>query len=440
VPAGRANTPITADEFAALMTLLGPFEPSPRLAAAVSGGADSMALAVLAHAWAQGRCGSLLALVVDHGLRPESAAEAALTIERLATFGIPAQLLPIDLRPGPALAERARAARYAALRAACAVQNIPHLLLGHHAADQAETVLMRRQSGSGPAGLAAMPALNEQTGLRLLRPLLDIPPVRLRVTLRAASIAWVEDPSNRDHRALRPRLRAGLDDPDGTGPAIAALWKAARAAGIVRAAQEAAIAETLAARAAIHSEGFALLSPGSIDPAALAALIQAIAGAAFPPPRTAVAALAAAPHPATLAGVRLLPAGRLGDGLLLVREAAAMGPPVAAQPGAVWDGRFRLEESAIQESAVQESAVQPGHATIGALGGDAARLRHWSPLPSAILQTLPALRHGNSLVAVPHLLYPDRPTNAAMRLVWSPRRPAAGAPFVSVRQPGGDVC
>src|SRR5581483_11924045 len=79
----HAASPLTADAFAALMAPLGPFEPAPRLAAAVSGGADSLALALLSNAWVSARGGALLALVVDHGLRPTSAAEAAVTIERL---------------------------------------------------------------------------------------------------------------------------------------------------------------------------------------------------------------------------------------------------------------------------------------------------------------------------------------------------------------------
>lgn len=425
------TAPLTPDEFAALMAPLGPFEAAPRLAAAVSGGADSLALAVLADGWVSARGGSLLALVVDHALRPESAAEAALTIDRLAARGIPARLLCLTgLHHGPALAERARAARYAALRAACARAGILHLLLGHHAADQAETVLMRRESNSGPAGLAAMPALHEETGIRLLRPLLGVAPARLRATLRAAGMGWVDDPSNRDQRALRARLRAALDDPDGTGPAIAALCAAARDAGTARARQEATVAEMLAERAAIYPEGFSLLSPGPIEPAALAALIQTIGGAAFPPHAASVAALAAALCPATLAGVRLLSAGRLGDGLLLVREAAAMAPPVAAQPGAVWDGRFRL----------LDHATPPESATIGALGADAAALRRKSALPSVVLQTLPALRRGNCVVAVPHLLYSAGVACASVPLVFSPRRPAAGAPFLPARQAGGNAC
>ena len=234
---------IGPDEFANLMAPLGPFEPAPRLAAAVSGGADSLALAVLAAPWARARGGSLLALVVDHGLRRDSAAEAVLTIDRLATLGVPARLLPLtDLVPGPALAARARAERYAALAAACAAAGIVHLLVGHHAADQAETLLMRRQSQSGPTGLAAMPSISEQYGLRLLRPLLPVPPVRLRATLCMVGLGWVNDPSNRDQRALRSRLRSTLNDPDGIGLETSALCQAARAAGSARAAQEAAIA------------------------------------------------------------------------------------------------------------------------------------------------------------------------------------------------------
>ena len=424
-------SPLGQDEFAALMAPLGPFEHAPRLAAAVSGGADSLALGVLADGWARGRGGTLLALVVDHTLRPHSAAEAKLTVDRLATLGIPARLIRlVGLDRGPALAERARAARYAALAAACREAGIPHLLLGHHAADQAETVLMRRQSQSGPAGLAAMPAIREQARLRLLRPLLPIPPARLRATLRAAGIGWVEDPSNRDQRALRSRLRAALNDPDGTGPETAALYQAARTAGLTRAMREADIGSILAGRAVIRPEGFAVLSPGAIDRAALAALIQMVAGAAYPPSTEAVAQLAAAPHPATLAGVRLMPAGRLGGGLLLVREAAAMECEVHAVPGAIWDGRFRLAAH----------AAPWADATIGALGADAARLRRFSPLPAAVLQTLPAVLRGNCLAAVPHLLYPESNVCAAVPLTFSPRRPAAGAPFAAPGSlpPGGE--
>ena len=284
------------------------------------------------------------------------------------------------------------------LEAACADAGILHLLLGHHAGDQAETVLIRSLGGSGPAGLAGMAPLVETTRLRLLRPLLAVPPARLRATLAAAGVAWIEDPSNADATALRPRLRLLRRDRDGDGAATAALVAAAAASGRRRAETDRSVAASLAEQAVLRPEGFAVLSGQPLAPPALAALLQMLAGAPFPPATRSVAALAAAPRPATLAGVRLLPAGRLGPGLLAVREPAAMAPPVPARPGAVWDGRFRLGEAAL---------VPPG-ATLGALGGDAARLRRFSPLPSAVLRTLPAVRQGATLLAVPHLHYPDR--------------------------------
>jgi tRNA(Ile)-lysidine synthase len=410
----------TAQEFATAMAPLGPFEPSPQIAAGVSGGADSMALALLADTWAQERGGSLLALVIDHGLRPESAREAAATVERLGSIGIAARLLPIGgLARGSALAERARAARFAALEAACAAMGILHLLLGHHAADQAETLLIRALGGSGPAGMAGMAPLVETTRLRLLRPLLAVPPGRLRATLSAAGVAWVEDPSNADRAALRPRLRLLRRDRDGDGAATAALVAAAAASGRSRAGHDRNGAANLAAQVSLRPEGFALLSGQALDPPALAALLQALAGASFPPATRSLVALAAAPRPATLAGVRLLPAGRLGPGMLAVREPAAMAPPVPARPGAVWDGRFRLGDA----------AVVPPDATLGALGDAAAPLRRFSSLPAAVLRTLPAIRRGETLLAVPHLVYPDRKGCECYPMQFDPPRPAAAAPF-----------
>jgi tRNA(Ile)-lysidine synthase len=414
-------------EFAAAMAGLGPFEPVPRLAAGVSGGADSMALALLGDAWARACGGSLLALIVDHGLRAGSGDEAAEVAARLGALGIAVRMLRIDgLARGPALAERAREARLRMLAEACAGEGILHLLLGHHAGDQAETLLIRSLSGSGAAGLAGMASIVETAGLRILRPLLAVPPERLRATLVSAGVPWVEDPSNVDATALRPRLRLLRRDRDGAGAATTTLVDAAVASGRRRADEEARVAAILADRASLRPEGFGVLCGGAsgrdgIEPRALAALLQAVAGAPFPPPTRSVAALAAAPKPATLAGVRLLPAGRLGPGLLVVREDAAMAPPVPARPGTVWDRRFRLGADA---------KIPPG-ATLGALGADAARLRHASRLPSVILRTLPAIRLDTALLAVPHLHYPDADVCACIPMTFTPPRPAAPTPFAT---------
>ncbi len=393
------------------MAGLGPWPENRRVAVAVSGGADSSALALLAAGW-----GQPLALIVDHRLRPGSGAEAALTAGRLAGRGIPARVLRLDgLVPGPALPERARHARYAALGEACRAAGLGHLLLGHHAGDQAETVLMRSRRGSGMRGRAGMAAIHATRDVCLIRPLLGVAPARLRATLRAARLDWVEDPTNRDWRFLRPRLRAELAAAD---PAV--LLDGAAEAGRARAVQDQAIAAELASRATIRPEGFVLVTPGPLSAAAFAALVQSVSGSAYPPRPAAVAACAAAPHAATLAGTRLLPAGRLGAGWLLVREAAAMAPPVAAEPGAVWDGRFALGAD----------AQSPAGSRLGAVGAAAAGLRAASRLPAAVLATLPALWQDGRLIAVPHLLWPDAAACAHAPLAWLPARPACGNVFL----------
>jgi tRNA(Ile)-lysidine synthase len=201
-------TPLLDPDFAALMAPFAPFEDKPVLAVAVSGGRDSLALTLLADAWARARAGRVVGLVVDHGLRPESAAEAQGVRESLAGHGIEAEILRwTGDKPARGLQEAARAARYRLLLDACRRRDVLHLLVAHHADDQAETVTMRAARDSGPDGLAGMAALVEYPEARLLRPLLGVPRERLTATLTARGVAWIEDPSNADPRFERVRVR-----------------------------------------------------------------------------------------------------------------------------------------------------------------------------------------------------------------------------------------
>ena len=201
-------TPLAAPEFTSLMAPFAPFESRPVLAVAVSGGRDSLALALLAHDWASARQGRVQALIVDHGLRPASAAEARLTQERLAALGIAAEILVWSgAKPVSGVQEAARQARYRLLFEACRRHGILHLLLAHHADDQAETVAMRAARNSGPDGLAGMAALVEHRDARLLRPLLGVSRARLTATLEARGVGWIDDPSNEDRRFERVRVR-----------------------------------------------------------------------------------------------------------------------------------------------------------------------------------------------------------------------------------------
>ena len=179
--------------------------------------------------------------------------------------------------------------------------------------------------------------------MRLLRPLLTVPPGRLRATLRAAGVAWVEDPSNADASALRARLRRARGDAAGEGVLTRAAGEAAAARGAARAAAERAVADELAARVRLYPEGYAVLAPGrGVGGGAGGVCCAACPARRMRRRRGRWRRWPAVSRPATLGGVRVQPAGRLGPGWLLTREVAALAPPVPARPGAVWDGRFRL--------------------------------------------------------------------------------------------------
>jgi tRNA(Ile)-lysidine synthase len=187
----------------------------PALVLAVSGGPDSTALMVLAARWRKALKvkPKLVAVTVDHGLRKESRREAA-SVGRLARkLGIAHRTLRwTGAKPKTGLQEAARTARYRLLADAARKANASHILTAHTRDDQAETVLIRMSRGSGVSGLAAMTRISTLPGdgegqIKLVRPLLEIPKARLVATLRAAKIPFADDPSNRDPRFTRARLR-----------------------------------------------------------------------------------------------------------------------------------------------------------------------------------------------------------------------------------------
>ena len=204
------HRPLDAADFARLMARFEPFERAPVVAVAVSGGRDSLALALLAQEWATARDGRVVGLIVDHALRPESGAEASTTESLIRRHGCDAEILHwTGAKPRAGLQEAARVARYRLLRDACRRRGVLHLMVAHHADDQAETVAMRAARQSGPDGLAGMAERVELPEVRLLRPLLGIARSRLTATLLARGVPWLDDPSNADPRFERARLRAG---------------------------------------------------------------------------------------------------------------------------------------------------------------------------------------------------------------------------------------
>lgn len=191
-----------------------------KLGLAVSGGPDSLALLLLA---AAALPGAAEAATVDHGLRAENAAEAAMVARVCTELGVPHRTLPVQVPPGNVQAE-ARQARYAALAGWAAERGLTALVTAHHADDQAETLLLRLNRASGVAGLAGTRAVGRVPGadLPLLRPLLGWRKAELAALVDEAGLEAAQDPSNADDRFDRARLRKALATADWLDvPAIA---------------------------------------------------------------------------------------------------------------------------------------------------------------------------------------------------------------------------
>lgn len=334
------------------------------LAVALSGGGDSLALLALAAHWSRHAGRPLLALTVDHGLNPDSAAWSRFCAE--AAAGLGARWIGLRWggnKPSTGLPAAARRARHALIADAARDAGARVILFGHTADDLSEADWMRGQGGSvgRPREWAPSPAWPEGRGLMAFRPLLDVRREELRHALRDQGRDWIDDPANADPRFARARARAALETsaapvpaPETTSPpgAFAADWT-----GVV----------TLERTA---------------SPRALAAAMLSAGGGDAPPrgdrlDRLAQRLASSGPLTASLAGARI---EAWGDGVRIVREAGdyrrrAVGPvPAAAGSVLVWDGRFAIESQA------------PGWRVAPAQG----RMARLSPADRAVLGGLPA--------------------------------------------------
>lgn len=174
-----------------------------RFGIAVSGGPDSLALLLLAHGAFPGR---IAAATVDHGLRADSAAEAAMVARLCADRGIAHSILTPPQPITGSLQAAARTARYAALHGWRGAAGLDWLMTAHHADDQLETLVMRLNRSSGVTGLSGIRAVQG----KVLRPLLAVRRAALTAVVDAAGLCPVDDPANRDPRFDRARIRAAL--------------------------------------------------------------------------------------------------------------------------------------------------------------------------------------------------------------------------------------
>ncbi|MFN8703245.1 MAG: tRNA lysidine(34) synthetase TilS [Rhodospirillales bacterium] len=416
--------------FDAALAALGPFEAAPLLAIGWSGGGDSTALLSLADRFARAHGGRVVALHVDHGLRTESAVQAHELAARAAALGFAFEALVwTGPKPAHGVPQAARAARRDLLVAACRRLGAIHLLLAHHADDQRETVAMRAARKSGPLGLAGMSAIVADRGVRILRPLLGCAHEDLLALCRARGLAWLEDPTNRDPRYTRARLRLAGSLPEFSD-----------AASRTRLQHERDLARLAARSAAVAPGGFVWLdraalreADAALTQAVLARAILCIGGDDYAPAPTALAAVweelaTAAPGRSgrTLGHCRLRiePDGRL----LVAREPRACQASLPLEPGKTvfWDGRF-------------SAACTAAGLEIGALGAHGwaqlprkLRAAAAKSVPAAARSCLPALRDLDGVLAVPHLSYGregHRLDTVAVRF-W-PRHALCGPAFVA---------
>lgn len=451
-PLTESGGAIGAAEFAALMDGIGGFESAPLLVVGVSGGADSMALLGLADEWARARDGRVVAVTFDHALRAESADEAASVAGWMADLGVEHRVeRRTGLRPEHAVEEKARRARYDALIGACRTIGALHLLVAHHADDQAETVLLRLCRGSGPDGLAGMAPVRDLGPARLLRPLLGVPGRRLAATCRARGLPWLDDPSNLTDRFARGRLRLMGEVLGREGLDTATLTGVARRCAATRRFMDRALTGFAAEAASVSPFGFVRLdrarmigavrdgegAEGELAIRLLARALAAVGGAEREPRRESVARLwraIAGPDwtragtdagaRRTLGGCLVAPAAADGmpDGILICREHAAA---LAAAPPSVdgrWDGRFAIEWGAM-----------PGDSRVAALGPggwrrvEASRRPPDWMVPPAARPSLPALWEPGGVVAVVDFGLGGAVATVSAR--FEPPNPLVASPF-----------
>ena len=409
------DLPVSRAEFAALLSKIGMAEDTPLavapLAVGVSGGADSLALLVLL---ADLRKEGLFALSVDHGLRAAAKDEARHVARVARRLGVPHMILR---HRGAGLSGQAAArdVRFDLLASWCRRNQVRYCALAHHRSDQAETFLFRLARGSGLAGLAAMSAERVYAGCHFIRPLLDLPPERLKAVLTRVAISWRDDPSNRDPAYSRTHLGHALDDLAAQGIDTARLARASQGAARLKAMISEAVEDFLRQEAEFVAGGYCWLSraalyalPPLLGELVLGHILQRIGGRVFRPKAAKLAQLHTQLYRGldkgrTLAGCRIVPRGAR---LLIFREFAAIGPPVHLRAGAqaVWDRRFYVR---IPVRVSIDSAGAERHPSerfeVAPLGFEAVKTEINTDIPPLVRPCLPALWQSGHLISVPHL-------------------------------------
>jgi len=413
---GNNAQPLSPAEASALFECLKSYA---RLALAVSGGGDSLALMHLITRWTAETPGAPLlhVLTVDHGLHADSAHVARQVCEQAACLDLPCTVLHWrGEKPRTGIEQAARNARYALLGGWC-MEHDAALVTAHTLEDQAETFLMRLTRGAGVDGLSAMPCQGTVPGTQppvpLLRPLLEVPRARLRATLRTLGISWHEDPANADERFERTRLRRLLPLLQEVGITPAAIAGSARRLHRARIALDAAANTFLQEHASLRPLLWTEISriafrslPEELQLRALARLLGHLGGNGAP--LRDMAALErllewlrqeSETRSRTLAGAQLR---CRRQGIVIGREPGRPGPPLLLTPetpAGTWDNRYHITINELHQPLQVRMLAE--------LPATARQTSHLPPrpgeIPAFVWQAQPALVHDAHIIALPAL-------------------------------------
>ncbi|MBE87981.1 MAG: tRNA lysidine(34) synthetase TilS [Rhodospirillaceae bacterium] len=434
---GTAITALSDDEFATLLSKVGLFERNTHVAVGCSGGPDSLALTLLLANWVARRNGHLTALIVDHGLRPESTDEAEQVKKWLVQRSVDCKILSADLPLAlSSIQETARVTRYDLMGKWCSTEGVLHLFIGHHSEDQAETLLLNLTRGSGVDGLAGMAVISERPQYRILRPLLGISKERLVCTLAEYGQKFIKDPSNESRKFKRVRIREAMSGLAREGATVGRLTITAQRMSHARNVIEDSSIHLLAGAAGIYPEGYARLdfvrwsaAPAEISRRSLARLVMCVGGKVYTPRSKrlmrcydALTERSKTPIARTLGGCRVI---KRGSSIYICREVPRVSNFTEVLPNQRWDGRFFFSKLGAKEPLKVQSL---GTKSLEFLQGYRA-----ARIPAAVRYALPTIVGLDGRVFVPHFIGVGIQDDVANRFtvgaVFQPLRPLSRAPF-----------
>ena len=390
-----------------------------KIAVAVSGGPDSLALTWLLRNWCVNQGVRLTALTVDHGIQPNSTENSRKVCQWLKSWDVDCQILTwFGEKPNTKIQENARINRYKLMLDWCIQNDFENLALAHHQEDQAETFLIRILRGSGSDGLACMQKISKRRGVRLLRPVLAVPKSRLLATLKLQNQECLDDPANTNPMFTRTLIRNLTGSLAERGFDTTRLANLSGQFGQLRMRFE-ELTELVIDRAVnIYPTGWAsvdsriLMSlPDEVGRRVIIYLIRSIGGRPYPPRRKALDRLTAflglrdkfTAHSLGGCSIRRTHKNRL---MILREEINPKRIKQISSAGCVmWRGIFQCRFTGIVRNHSQNLRLLPlGSEGWVQLVNKNPELRN-SNIPYRVVLTLPALFDDIGVISAPHLNY-----------------------------------